>query len=824
MEPDPVAAGASSSPPPSPAPATSPPWQTRDDDEPGAVDCADPGGDLNPAPPPSLQQGTVENAAVGSEVEQEEPKKEAMAGVGETLRSFMEFGDQGEDSIILSPRLKDISTPDRPAALGFLGEKYNNLMERYKKYKKQVVKCSEECEPRYNGLKKKYTDECAERRRLYNELIELRGNIRVFCRCRPLSSDEVNRGCLSVVEIDPSQESELQFVPSEKERKPFKFDHVFGPEDDQEAVFSETVHVVRSVMDGFNVCIFAYGQTGTGKTFTMEGVPENRGVNYRALEELFRTSEKRSASVAYTFSVSILEVYNEKIRDLLDESNDQSKRLDIKQNADGTQEVHGLVEAPVYNIDDVWEKLKFGAQNRSVGSTNSNELSSRSHSLVRVTVRSEHLVTYQRSRSHMWLVDLAGSERIAKTGVEGDRLKESQFINKSLSALGDVISALASKNSHIPYRNSKLTHLLQSSLGGDCKTLMFVQISPSSMDSGETLSSLNFASRVRTVEHGPARKQVDPAESLKFKQMTEKLRHEEKENAQLNQSLQLMQLKYASRENVFRTLNEKVKDAEQACRNYQQRIRELESELGNEKRVSRDSARSSRPPLVPTRQKQPHGRNAPPSGPSRWRLKAPTIHNKENIPVMMNKSNPGDDPNKAVGRARRVSLTPVIRQIPIQPKRRSSIAILPSVREHLSVLNEKRAASRLSQVNMPRRSVATFGLNLGPGTPLAGHGGPVDATPDGAKFRRFDLGSSSSKFTSPPPNVTPQRKMGMAPAGGPPNAAKLCFSIQKRVTPAHVRAKPGMGIFDPALRENMVVGRTGNALRVLNGKRRQSVV
>jgi kinesin family member C2/C3 len=171
-----------------------------------------------------------------------------------------------------------------------------------------------------------------------------------------------------------------------------------------ETVFSETEHVVRSVMDGFNVCIFAYGQTGTGKTFTMEGVPENRGVNYRALEELFRTSEKRSASVAYTFSVSILEVYNEKIRDLLDESNDQSKRynsflcplgekrfialtmlcccnsrLDIKQNADGTQEVHGLVEAPVYNIDDVWEKLKFGAQNRSVGSTNSNELSSRSH-------------------------------------------------------------------------------------------------------------------------------------------------------------------------------------------------------------------------------------------------------------------------------------------------------------------------------------------------------------------------------------------------------------------------------------------------------------
>jgi len=547
------------------------------------------------------------------------------------------------------------------------------------------------------------------------------------------------------------------------------------------------------------------------------------------LEELFRMSEKRSASVTYTFSVSILEVYNEKIRDLLDESNDQSKRLDIKQNADGTQEVHGLVEAPVYNIDGVWEKLKFGAQNRSVGSTNANELSSRSHSLVRVTVRSENLVTYQTSRSHMWLVDLAGSERIAKTGVEGDRLKESQFINKSLSALGDVISALASKNSHIPYRNSKLTHLLQSSLGGDCKTLMFVQISPSSMDSGETLSSLNFASRVRSVEHGPARKQVDPAETLKFKQMTEKLRHEEKENAQLNQRLQLMQLKHASRENVFRTLNEKVKDAEQACRNYQQRIRELENELGNVKRASRDSARSSRPPLVPTRQRQPQGRNnslVPPSGPSRWRLKAATINNKENIPVAMNKPNPVDDP-KAVGKARRVSLTPVMRHVlPIQPKRRSSIAILPCVKEHFSVLNEKRGGSGL-----PRGSVATLGVNLVPGTPLAGRGGPVYATPDGSKFKRFDFGSSS-KFTSPPnvgmwnKMVTPQQKLGMAPAGGPANAAKLCFSIQKRVTPPRVRATSGLGIsiVDAALRENVAVGIHAKARRVPNTKRRQSIL
>ncbi|KAF8719842.1 hypothetical protein HU200_024600 [Digitaria exilis] len=792
-----------------------------DDDDRGVFECADPtspercasGGDQNIAPlpspvsaarQPSPQQATGtasfglaassssvvgfcrrlshggkiclsgEDAAASCEVEKDQEQEEEESVPGEALRSFMEEFGEGENPLILSPQLKRITTPDRAAALHFLGEKYNSIIERYRK---QVAKCADECGPRYDDLKKKYTDECAERKRLYNELIELRGNIRVFCRCRPLSSNEITRGCLSVVEINPSQETELQFVPSEKERKAFKFDHVFGPEDDQEAVFSETLPVVRSVMDGFNVCIFAYGQTGTGKTFTMEGVPENRGVNYRALEELFRMSEDRSTSVAYTFSVSILEVYNEKIRDLLDESNDPSKRLDVKQSADGTQEVPGLVEAPIYNINGVWEKLKFGAQNRSVGATNANELSSRSHSLVRVTVRSEHLVTGQRSRSHMWLVDLAGSERVAKTGVEGDRLKESQFINKSLSALGDVISALASKNSHIPYRPKKKhrDNLIHSTFaGGDCKTLMFVQISPSSTDSGETLCSLNFASRARAVEHGPVRKQVDPAESLKFKQM----------------------------------------------------IRELEIELGNEKKAAKDTARSMRPPLVPMKQRQPQGRNsnyAPPSGPSRSRFsKAPTLQNKENIPVTMNKAHPGADPNRAAGKARRVSLTPVIRQIPIQPKRRSSMAILPSLSEQLSVLNEKRAPSRLSNAHVPRRSVAAFGSILG--TPLAGHG-TVDATPDGAKLRRIDFGSSS-KFTSPPPNpMLGQWNKMTTPAGGPGNASRLCFSIQKRVAVSPVRMKPSvMGKFNPAQREQMVVGRAGNALRVVNTKRRQSVI
>lgn len=822
--------------------------------------------DSNPAPQPSPASAVPvpqhpevsgEEAVLASEeVVEEQPAVEegvveaeaaVAGGEGEALRSFLEeFGDQADDCLIPSPRLKGIATPDCPAALQFLGGRYNILMDKHnilmERYKQQVAKCAEECAPRFDGLMKKYTAECAERRRLYNELIELRGNIRVFCRCRPLSSDEISHGCSSVVQVDPSQEMDLQFVPTEKERKTFKFDHVFGQADDQEAVFAESLPVVRSVMDGFNVCIFAYGQTGTGKTFTMEGVPENRGVNYRALEELFRMSEERSSSVSYSFGVSILEVYNEKIRDLLNENSEQtSKRLDIKQSADGAQEVPGLIEAPISTIDGVWEKLKAGARNRSVGSTSANELSSRSHSLVRVTVTSEHLVTGERSRSHMWLVDLAGSERLAKTEVEGERLKEAKFINKSLSALGDVIAALASKNAHIPYRNSKLTHLLQSSLGGDCKTLMFVQISPSSADSGETLCSLNFASRVRAIEYGPARKQVDPAENFKLKQMAEKLCHEEKENAKLNESLQLMQLKYASRESVFRALQEKIRETEQACRTHQQRARELENELANEKKAARDTNKSTkpsfaapvrqRPPLAPMRQRPPSNNMPQPSGPSRLRFagKGSSAQNKENVP-MTNKT----VVDKAVGKARRVSLVPTMRQIPLQPKRRSSIAILPSERERMSIFPEK-AMSRLSHVQMSRtaRPQATF--NSIPETPQPA----VHATPDvRGKFIRMEFGSSSSsRFSSPPAlsmrksrnNIlSPQQKLRLQSGSG--NASKLCFSIQKRValgSPAPARRTSvvsGTGIFNRSLREQMMAGRFGNAQQVFNSKRRMSVL
>ncbi|XP_027353198.1 kinesin-like protein KIN-14S [Abrus precatorius] len=424
----------------------------------------------------------------------------------------------------------------------------------------------------YEVLKRKYLEESFERRRLYNEVIELKGNIRVFCRCRPLNQNEIANGsAVSVVNFESSPD-ELQVISSDSSKKQFKFDYVFRPEDNQEAVFTQTKPIVTSVLDGYNVCIFAYGQTGTGKTFTMEGTPEHRGVNYRTLEELFHISEERRGIIKYELLVSMLEVYNEKIRDLLVENSVEfTKKLEIKQSADGTQEVPGLVEARVYGTKDVWEMLKSGNRVRSVGSTNANELSSRSHCLLRVTVLGENVINGQKTRSHLWLVDLAGSERVGKTEAEGERLKESQFINKSLSALGDVISALASKSAHIPYRNSKLTHILQSSLGGDCKTLMFVQISPGAADLTETLCSLNFATRVRGIESGPARKQADLTELYKYKQMAEKLKHDEKETKKLQDNLQTVQMRLATRELM--------------CRNLQEKVRDLENQIAEERKI-----------------------------------------------------------------------------------------------------------------------------------------------------------------------------------------------------------------------------------------------
>ncbi|KAK9284924.1 hypothetical protein L1049_024105 [Liquidambar formosana] len=465
------------------------------------------------------------------------------------------------------------------AAVFDLDEKLKTIKEEHSQLSREAHECADSI-PELNkmvyavqtlvaqceDLKVKYSEEQAKRRKLYNQVQEAKGI--VFCRCRPLSKEELSAGYATVVDFDAAKDGDLGILTGASTKKIFKFDRVYTPKDDQVDVFADASPLVVSVLDGYNVCIFAYGQTGTGKTFTMEGTEQRRGVNYRTLEQLFKISRERRENFTYDISVSVLEVYNEQIRDLLATS-PTSKKLEIKQASEGFHHVPGIVEAKVGNIKEVWNVLQAGSSARAVGSNNVNEHSSRSHCMLCIMVRAKNLMTGECTKSKLWLVDLAGSERLAKTDVQGERLKEAQNINRSLSALGDVIFALATKSSHIPYRNSKLTHLLQDSLGGDSKTLMFVQISPSEHDLGETLSSLNFATRVRGIELGPAKKQIDTGEIQKMKMMLDRARQESRSK---DESLRKL-------EESLQNLENKARGKDQSHKNQQEKIKELEGQL-----------------------------------------------------------------------------------------------------------------------------------------------------------------------------------------------------------------------------------------------------
>lgn len=365
-----------------------------------------------------------------------------------------------------------------------------------------------------------------ENRKLYNQVQDLKGNIRVYCRVRPLrgQSNELS----SVDHIDDG--SIMIITPSKygKEgRKSFTFNKVFGPSASQGEVFADTQPLIRSVLDGYNVCIFAYGQTGSGKTHTMTGpqvvTEKTMGVNYRALSDLFMISEQRKDTISYDISVQMIEIYNEQVRDLL-VADGVNKRLEIRNSSQNGLNVPDANLVPVKATSDVISLMNLGHKNRAVGSTAINDRSSRSHSCLTVHVQGKDLSSGTLFRGCMHLVDLAGSERVDKTEAVGERLKEAQHINKSLSALGDVISSLAQKNSHVPYRNSKLTQLLQDSLGGQAKTLMFVHISPEYDAIGETISTLKFAERVSSVELGAARANKENADVKELKEQIASLK------------------------------------------------------------------------------------------------------------------------------------------------------------------------------------------------------------------------------------------------------------------------------------------------------------
>ncbi|XP_061560153.1 kinesin-like protein KIFC3 isoform X3 [Phycodurus eques] len=341
----------------------------------------------------------------------------------------------------------------------------------------------------------KYKREMNLRKKIHNQLVQLKGNIRVLCRVRPVDGGQQE----SMLTFDPDDDGVL-YLSNKGKVVTFALDKVFPPQATQEEVFAEVESLVTSCVDGFNVCIFAYGQTGSGKTYTMEGAPSDPGLNQRALRLLFSRVTDKSPEWEFHICVSMLEIYNETLRDLLGDK--QADKLDIKMNPDGNGQLYvpGLTRVAVRTVDDVNEVLEAGRASRATACTNLNERSSRSHALLVVSVAGLNDTTGSRTQGKLNLVDLAGSERLRKSGAEGGRLREAQHINKSLSALGDVINALRCKHAHVPFRNSRLTFLLQDSLQGDSKTLMMVQVSPVLGNVSESLCSLKFAQRVRSVE------------------------------------------------------------------------------------------------------------------------------------------------------------------------------------------------------------------------------------------------------------------------------------------------------------------------------------
>mmetsp|Transcript_30385 Transcript_30385/g.58413 ORF Transcript_30385/g.58413 Transcript_30385/m.58413 type:complete len:881 (+) Transcript_30385:714-3356(+) len=361
----------------------------------------------------------------------------------------------------------------------------------------------------HRALQSRFGAESQQRRALYNKVMEFQGNIRVFCRCRPKLPREIAKGCEVAMEFDGHNHMELTHTAAGHKRR-FHFDRVYTEQASQAEVFEDCAPVVTSLLDGFNVCILAYGQTGTGKTHTIWGEErpeEARGVNYRTISELFQVAEQRGAETEYSFLVSMLEVYNDQLRDLM--VPDRRLKLEVRQarEPEGGVDIHGLEEVgPITGgMEQVMDLFRQGVSNRATAQTAMNTDSSRSHSLLRIRVRSRNKLTGELGSAKLWLVDLAGSERLSRSEATGERLKEAQHINKSLSALGDCIAALAQRTSHVPYRNSKLTQVLQDSLGGDAKTLMYIQVSPTEDDAGETLCTLNFGNRVKGVVLGTQR-------------------------------------------------------------------------------------------------------------------------------------------------------------------------------------------------------------------------------------------------------------------------------------------------------------------------------
>ncbi|AFM99127.1 kinesin-like protein [Encephalitozoon hellem ATCC 50504] len=342
--------------------------------------------------------------------------------------------------------------------------------------------------------------ECLEHKetilRLRNEIMVLKGSIQIICRIRPKTPSQLG----SRMEIT---DGDLRISADNKEHE-FSFDKVFGPNATQSCIYREIETTLRSVLEGYSVCVFAYGQTGSGKTYTMEGFDRDPGLIIRALKDIYSAIEElKGGGWSLDITCSYVEIYNEDIVDLFSE--DMKKVTIVHKDASISMSCTSM---PIHNVLDAIRLFQTGARRKRVGSTNCNEKSSRSHAVYILKIKMNNEALKQQKEGSMVLVDLAGSERLSVSKAEGIRLKETQSINKSLSALGDVFNSILRKDSHIPFRNSKLTHLLQNFLSGNSRTIMLVNISPDAEHLNETICSLRFADKVGQCKLGSVRRKV----------------------------------------------------------------------------------------------------------------------------------------------------------------------------------------------------------------------------------------------------------------------------------------------------------------------------
>lgn len=363
--------------------------------------------------------------------------------------------------------------------------------------------------------------------------------VKVVVRIRPLSNDERSQQKYVVATVDESRGEICVRNPSggkDEAPKSFFFDSVFGDGVTQRRVYEVCgAPLVESVLEGYNGTIFAYGQTGAGKTHTMEGiadVAEQRGIIPNSFQHIF-DKIALADNVQYLVRASYLEIYNEEIYDLL--AKQGNVNLELKENVDTGVYVKDLTKYMVKSSMEIQNIMLEGKKRRHVAKTNMNDGSSRSHSIFTIVVECSDLHDKggHIRMGKLNLVDLAGSERQAKTGAKGDRLKEATKINLSLSALGNVISALVDgRSQHIPYRDSKLTRLLQDSLGGNTKTVMCANCGPADYNYDETVSTLRYANRAKNIKNKPKINE-DPKDAM--------LREFQEEIQRLKQQLEQQQ-------------------------------------------------------------------------------------------------------------------------------------------------------------------------------------------------------------------------------------------------------------------------------------------